>query len=258
MSFPHRHILGIRVDAVTYESATSQIIDWARGRQSRYVCATSVHGLIESSQDDRFRDILNGSDLITPDGMPLVWGLRRLGVQSASRVYGPNLTLDVCRASAAAGVPIALYGGTDESLDRFSRFLQAQFPSVNISCAISPPFRPLTREEDEAYTRRINESGAGIVLVGIGCPKQERWMSEHKGRIDAVMLGVGAAFDFHAGKVPQAPSWMQRSGLEWLFRLIAEPKRLWKRYTRIVPRFIGLFGLQLARERFALIPSRIQ
>lgn len=248
-TFAHRHILGVRVDAPTYESATKQIIDWAQQRSSRYVCATSVHGIIESSQNEHFKSILNRADLITPDGMPLVFGLRRLGVGTASRVYGPTLTLDVCRAAAEQHVPIALYGGTEDSLDAFQRFLRSSFAGIDIACAISPPFRPLTDEEDAAYVREINDSGAGIVLVGIGCPKQETWMAAHKGSVDAVMLGVGAAFDFHAGRVPQAPAWMQRSGLEWFFRLLSEPKRLWRRYARIVPRFIGLFGLQLARER---------
>ena len=251
-SFAHRHILGVRVDAVSYESATQNIVTWARERESRYVCATSVHGVIESSQDEGFRRILNGADLITPDGMPLVWGLRHLGLPFATRVYGPNLTLKVCEAAASAGVSLALYGGTEESLAHFSRFLETSFPAIKIACAISPPFRPLSPEEDDAFTRRINDSGAGIVLVGIGCPKQEKWMAHHKGAISAVMLGVGAAFDFHAGRVPQAPSWVQRAGLEWFFRLASDPRRLWKRYFRIVPRFIGLFGLQLAQRRFAL------
>lgn len=247
--FAHRHILGVRVDAVTYESATAQIIDWARTRESRYVCATSVHGIIESSQDEAFRGILNEADMITPDGMPLVFGLRRLGLGDATRVYGPNLTIDVCRAAAESGVSVALYGGTEQSIEDFARFLRTSFPQIRIAAAISPPFRPLTDEEDAAYVRDINASGAGIVLVGIGCPKQEKWMAAHRNRIQSVMLGVGAAFDFHAGRVPQAPGWMQRFGLEWLFRLVSEPKRLWRRYARIVPRFIGLFGAQLARER---------
>jgi N-acetylglucosaminyldiphosphoundecaprenol N-acetyl-beta-D-mannosaminyltransferase len=213
-----------------------------------------VHGVIESTQEKGFRRILNDADLITPDGMPLVWGLRRLGLPFATRVYGPDLTLDVCKGAAAAGVSIALYGGTQESLARFSQFLESRFPAVKIVCAISPPFRPLSIEEDNEFTRLINDSGASIVLVGIGCPKQERWMSQHKGTISAVMLGVGAAFDFHAGRVRQAPSWVQRAGLEWFFRLVSEPRRLWKRYFRIVPRFIALFGIQLAQR--LLVPAR--
>lgn len=247
--FAHRHILGVRVDAVTYESATAQIIKWAREGESRYVCATSVHGIIESSQDSHFKSVLNRADMTTPDGMPLVFGLRRLGIPGASRVYGPNLTLEVCRSAAENGVSVALYGGTEKSLQDFIEFLRSSFPEISIAAAIAPPFRALTDAEDAAYVRELNTSGAGIVLVGIGCPKQEKWMAAHRNRLQSVMLGVGAAFDFHAGRVPQAPGWMQRAGLEWFFRLVSEPKRLWRRYAHIVPRFIGLFGVQLARER---------
>ncbi len=248
-SIDHRYILGVRVDAATYETATAQIIEWAHRHESRYVCATSVHGIIESSQDGDFKAVLNRADMVTPDGMPLVFGLRRLGLRSASRVYGPDLTLDVCRRAADGGVSVALYGGTEDSLRDFTAFLRSSFPQICIAAAIAPPFRPLTDEEDAAYVREINKSGAGIVLVGIGCPKQEKWMAAHRGTIHAVMLGVGAAFDFHAGRVRQAPTWMQRAGLEWFFRLLSEPRRLWRRYARIVPRFIALFSVQLARER---------
>ncbi len=249
LPFAHRYILGVRVDAVTYESATAQIIEWARERGSRYVCVASVHGIIEASQDDTFKGVLNGADINTPDGMPLVFGLRRLGEGTASRVYGPDLTLQVCRKAAENNVSIALFGGTEKSLETFVAFLRSSFPKLRIAAAISPPFRPLTDEEDAAYVQEINGSGAGIVLVGIGCPKQEKWMAAHREHIRGVMIGVGAAFDFHSGRVPQAPNWMQRAGLEWSFRLASEPKRLWRRYARVVPLFLGLFGVQLARER---------
>lgn len=245
----HRSILGVNVHATSYRGATQLVTDWAQEGTARYVCVTSVHGVIESYDDPSFRDVLNGADLVTPDGMPLVWALKQLGIEEATRVYGPNLTLHVSRAAAEVGLPIALYGGTPESLRQFGAFLEEQFPGIKVVCQISPPFRPLTPEEDEAYTQQIVDSGARIVLVGIGCPKQERWMAEHKHRIPAVMLGIGAAFDFHSGRVRQAPRWVQDAGMEWLFRLVAEPKRLWKRYSRIVPRFIILFGKQLLRQR---------
>ena len=248
-STDQRYILGVRTDATSYEGVTQRVLKWAGKGASRYVCVTSVHGVIEAYDDPTFRAVLNGADLVTPDGMPLVWGLRLLGIETATRVYGPNLTLHVCRAAAEAGVPIALYGGTPDSLQQFGSFLEERFPGVQVVCRIAPPFRPLTPEEDERYTQQIVDSGARIVLVGIGCPKQERWMAEHRGRIPAVMLGIGAAFDFHSGRVRQAPSWVQNLGVEWLFRLIAEPKRLWKRYSRIVPRFLYLFGKQLLRWR---------
>lgn len=245
----HRYVLGVRVDATSYEDATERILGWASRGEGRYVCITSVHGVISSNQDSSFASIQNEADLATPDGMPLVWALRRLGIPRASRVYGPTLTLHICKEAADHGVPIGLFGGTPESLDDFAAFLARTFPGLNIACRIAPPFRPISTEEDEAYTRHIVDSGVRILLVGLGCPKQERWMASHKNHVPAVMVGVGAAFDFHSGRVRQAPVWMQRSGLEWFFRLLMEPKRLWGRYSTIVPRFILLFAMQLSRAR---------
>jgi N-acetylglucosaminyldiphosphoundecaprenol N-acetyl-beta-D-mannosaminyltransferase len=177
-----------------------------------------------------------------------------LGIPDATRVYGPTLTLRLCQAAAAEGISIGLYGGTPDSLQEFSGFLHRRFPGIQISCSIAPPFRPLTQDEDERYTREIEESGTQILLVGIGCPKQEKWMYAHRDKLQAVMVGVGAAFDFHAGRVKQAPSWIRKSGLEWLFRLSMEPSRLWRRYARIVPRFIGAFGWQLIQH---LVTQRV-
>lgn len=251
----YRQILGTRIEATSYEEATELITAWAQTGESRYVCITSVHGVIEAQRSSRLQCIWNEADLNTPDGMPLVWALRRLGIETATRVYGPDLTLHLCRAAAQTGLPIGLYGGTPESLSDFRAFLEHRFPSLKVVCCISPPFRPLTEEEDEQYTRQITASGARILLVGIGCPKQEQWMHAHKGRIHAVMVGVGAAFDFHAGRVRQAPSWIQQSGFEWLFRLAVEPHRLWRRYARIVPSFIASFGKQLLQHRLGRITS---
>lgn len=243
-SLTHRHILGMRVDATSYEDATQKILDWAWTRKSCYVCVANVHMTMEVYDDPAFAAIVNSAALVTPDGMPLVWALTALGVKDASRVYGPTLTLHICSTAAQAGIPIGLYGGTPESLSAFVRFLHQRFPGIEIVCQISPPFRPLTPEEDNAYTQQIVESGARILFVGIGCPRQELWMAAHKNRIPAVMLGVGAAFDFHSGRVKQAPSWMQKRGMEWIFRLIVEPKRLWKRYLKHNPRFLLFFLMQ--------------
>jgi N-acetylglucosaminyldiphosphoundecaprenol N-acetyl-beta-D-mannosaminyltransferase len=192
-----------------------------------------------------FQRVVNGADLITPDGRPLVWALRSLGVRDATQVRGTDLTTHVVERAAREGIPIGLYGGTPELLETFVRILESRYPGVLVVCQIAPPFRPLTPEEDEAVTKEILSSGARILFVGIGCPKQERWMKTHKGRIPAVMLGVGAAFDFHTGRVRQAPGWMQVAGLEWLFRLLMDPKRLWKRYAKHNPRFVALFLLEL-------------
>ncbi|GGL86000.1 UDP-N-acetyl-D-mannosaminuronic acid transferase [Deinococcus aerolatus] len=244
-----RSILGMRVDVTTYADATARVMAWARAGQGRYVCASNVHMVMETSDSAEFRDVVNGADLVTSDGVPLVWALKALGVPQAERVYGPTLMLHVCEAAAREGVPIALYGGTPESLEEFVLFLHANYPGIEIACLIAPPFRPPTPEEDAYYTQQLVDSGARIVFVGIGCPKQERWMAAHTGRLDAVLLGMGAAFDFHTGRVRQAPAAMQRLGLEWLFRLFMEPRRLWKRYAKHNPRFVGRFLLQLLGQK---------
>jgi N-acetylglucosaminyldiphosphoundecaprenol N-acetyl-beta-D-mannosaminyltransferase len=241
----HRYVLGMRVDATSYEDASRRVVQWARKERSAYICVASVHMVMEAFDSEAFRQVVNGTDLVTPDGRPLVWALKCLGVKSASQVRGTDLTTHVVERAARENVPIGLYGGTPELLESFVRVLKARFPKVRVVCQIAPPFRPLTPEEDESVTREIVASGARILFVGIGCPKQEKWMAAHKGRIPAVMLGVGAAFDFHTGRVRQAPRWMQAGGLEWVFRLMMDPRRLWKRYAKHNPRFVGLSILQL-------------
>ena len=240
----HRYILGMRVDVSSYEDSTQRVLDWAEAGKSCYVCAANVHMNMETYDTPAFARVVNNAALVTPDGMPLVWALRALGVRDAVQVKGPTLTLHICDAAARSGIPIALYGGTSESLAVFVAFLSQRFPGIKIVCRIAPPFRPLTSQEDAAYTQQIINSGARILFVGIGCPKQELWMAAHKDRIPAVMLGIGAAFDFYSGRVKQAPSWMETMGLEWLFRLLMEPKRLWKRYFRHNPRFLLFFPIQ--------------
>ncbi len=241
----HRHIIGMRVDATSYTDATDRIVTWAKAKVGKRVCAANVHMAMETYDNPKFADIVNHADLVTPDGMPLVWGLHALGVKDVARVCGPYLTLSVCEAAAGMKLPIALYGGTEESLVDFTNFLVEKYPGIEIACRISPPFRELTPAEDTAYTEQIVASGAQILFVGIGCPRQEIWMAAHQDRIPAVMLGIGAAFNFHSGHVKHAPKWMQVVGLEWLFRLIMEPRRLWKRYFKQNPRFIFLFVKQL-------------
>lgn len=245
MTLNSRGILKMRVDATSYEDASRRVVQLATEGRSSYVCVASVHMVMEAFDSEAFRQVVNGADLVTPDGKPLTWALRALGVPRASQVRGTDLTTHVIERAAHAHIPIGLYGGTPELLDTFAGVLKARYPGIQIVCQIAPPFRPLTPEEDEAVTQEIEESGARILFVGIGCPKQETWMAEHKGRIATVMLGVGAAFDFHTGRIRQAPRWMQTAGLEWVFRLMMDPKRLWKRYAKHNPRFVGLFLLQL-------------
>jgi len=248
-ALPHRHILGMRVDASTYADATTRILDWAAGPAPRMVCVANVHMTMEAHDSPEFQAIVNASDLVTSDGMPLVWMLRRLGLPQAERVYGPTLTLHVCEVAAKSDTPIAFYGGSPEALEGLTQELTTRFPNIDIAYAFSPPFRQLSDQEDQQVTNDMTASGARILFVGLGCPKQERWMAAHKDRLPLVQLGVGAAFDFHAGNVKQAPAWLQDRGLEWLFRPVVEPRRLWRRYLYNNPRFLALAAVQLATKR---------
>jgi N-acetylglucosaminyldiphosphoundecaprenol N-acetyl-beta-D-mannosaminyltransferase len=200
---------------------------------------------MEAYDSAAFRQVVNEADLVTPDGRPLVWVLKSLGVKGPSQVRGTDFMMHLVEQAAHESVPIGLFGGTPELLETLVRILRARYPKIRVVCQIAPPFRSLTPEEDEAVTSEIAGSGARILFVGIGCPKQERWMAAHEGRIPAVMLGVGAAFDFHTGRVRQAPRWMQVAGLEWAFRLLVNPRRLWKRYVKHNPRFMWFFLMQL-------------
>lgn len=245
-----RSILGMRVDATSYEDATKQIITWAQLAQSRYVCVAAVSNVMEAHDDARYMRIMNHADLTTPDGMPLVWGLRRLGVGGASRVYGPDLTPSILDAASRQGLAVGFYGGAPNTLEALVAEARRRWPYLRIAYACSPPYRALTSEEDDQIVRAIESSAVDILFVGLGCPKQEIWMADHKSRVRAVMVGVGAAFDFIAGTKRQAPRALQKAGLEWFFRLATEPMRLSKRYLRQNPRFALLFGAQLVRARF--------
>lgn len=244
-----RRVLGVPVHATSYADATARILAWAAAGEGRVVCATGAHGVIEAQDDPVFRAALEAADLVVPDGMPLVWALRHQGVPHASRVYGPELTTHVLRAAARAGLPVAFYGSTGETLAALRARLPALAPGLTIAAAISPPFRPLTEEEDAAYARQLSASGARLVFVGLGCPRQELWCARQRARLPAVLLAVGAAFDFHAGRLRQAPPALQRLGLEWAFRLAVEPRRLWRRYARVVPRFALGYARQAIRTR---------
>ena len=246
-----RNILGIRVDATSYEDATARVIAWAARGESRYVCLGVVASLMEARDSQIYRDALDAADLVTPDGMPLVWMLRGLGARPASRVYGPDLTLSVLSAAQSAGLAVGFYGSSEVVLSCLIEKLLWRFPRLDVAFRQAPPFRPLSEPEDEEAERAIAESGARILFVGLGGAKQDLWMAEHRGRVPAVMLGVGAAFDFLAGTKPQAPRWMQAAGLEWLFRLATEPRRLWRRYLRHNPRFAFLAMKQILRARFS-------
>jgi N-acetylglucosaminyldiphosphoundecaprenol N-acetyl-beta-D-mannosaminyltransferase len=243
-----RRILRTRVDATSYRHATGQVLDWAAAGESRYVCVATVNNLIEGCDDPGYNALMEAADLVTPDGMPLVWGLRLLGVPDASRVYGPDLTPLVCEEAARRGVPVGFYGGQDDVLDDLAASLTARYAGLRIAYRWSPPFRPLTAEEEARVTDDLVRSGTRVLFVGLGTPKQERWMADHK-HLPMVMLGVGAAFDFLSGRKRQAPRALQGLGLEWLYRLVHEPRRLWRRYLYRNPRFVALFAAQLLRQR---------
>jgi N-acetylglucosaminyldiphosphoundecaprenol N-acetyl-beta-D-mannosaminyltransferase len=245
-------IIGSRVDPVNYAQAIHQVVAWAQQHESRYVCAANVHMLMEAYDSPEFRDIVNGADLVTPDGMPLVWMLKSMGYPQQERVYGPELTLKLIEAAATQEISVGFYGGTVETVAQLTTSFKEKYPNLQIKYSYSPPFRQLTPTEDESVILAMNASGAKILFVGLGCPKQERWMAAHRGRIRAVMLGVGAAFDIHAGQKPQAPPWMQHAALEWLFRLVNEPHRLWRRYLQHNPRFLVLALMQLLGFRQSL------
>lgn len=244
-----RFILGMRTDPTSYPDASARVLRWAGGAESRYVCITNVHVTMESYDSSDYRAIVNGADLVTPDGMPLVWALRLFGARDATQVRGPTLILRLLEQAAAANVAVGFYGGSPDVLRLIMAVCGDRFPGLNVAYAHAPPFRPLTESEDADVVRDINQSGARILFVGLGCPKQERWMATHKGLVSTVMLGVGAAFDFLAGVKPEAPTWMQRAGLEWCFRLASEPRRLWRRYAYHNPRFVALLlGQYLTSE----------
>jgi N-acetylglucosaminyldiphosphoundecaprenol N-acetyl-beta-D-mannosaminyltransferase len=243
-----RRILRTRVDATSYRQATDQILRWAAAGQPRYVCVATVNNLIEGCDDPGYNHTMEAADLVTPDGMPLVWGLRLLGVPDASRVYGPDLTLWVCQEAARRGIPVGFYGGTDDVLDDLAATLTGRFPGLRVAYRWSPPFRPLSAEEEARVTGELRRSGARVLFVGLGTPKQERWMADHRD-LPMVLVGVGAAFDFLSGRKRQAPRAVQGLGLEWLYRLAHEPRRLWRRYLYRNPRFVALFAAQLLRER---------
>ncbi|MGA9164400.1 MAG: WecB/TagA/CpsF family glycosyltransferase [Thiobacillus sp.] len=223
------NVLGAQIDALSWEAALERLLGWAHVRESRYVTICNVHVVVSASRDAAYREVINGSDMATPDGAPVAWMLRRQGFAGQTRISGPDLMWALCERAVTESLPIYCYGSTDATLALLEARLRAAFPGLQNTME-SPPFRALTPEEDAAAVGRINASGAGIVFVGLGCPKQERWMADHRGRVNAVMIGVGAAFDFHAGTVQRAPGWMRDNGMEWLHRLASEPGRLWKRY----------------------------
>jgi N-acetylglucosaminyldiphosphoundecaprenol N-acetyl-beta-D-mannosaminyltransferase len=244
------------VHAVDPERAREIVVGWIGAGERRYACLAAVHGIMECWRDPALRAVYNAAGLCLPDGMPLVW-VGRLQGASVSRVYGPDLTLALCERAAADGLSVYFHGGADGVAGALAQEMSRRFPGLRVAGFDSPPFRPLTAAEDDALVARINGCRPDIVFVGLGCPKQERWMAEHRDRLEAAaLLGVGAAFDFHTGRVAQAPPALQAVGLEWLFRLLHEPRRLWYRYVVYNPLFVALTTLQfLGWRRLRELPD---
>jgi len=246
MSIGRTNILGVGVSAVNMDLAVAAIEGWIQRREPNYVCVANVHTITECQRSAEFRQIHNRAGMVTPDGVPLVWVSRLRGEHQVRRVYGPDLLLAVSEVSAKRGYRHYFYGGAEGIAEKLSQNLCERNPGLQVVGLERPPFRPLTEAEDRDAVARINAARPDIVWVGLGAPKQERWMAEHFGRLEApVMISVGAAFDFHAGVKKQAPHWMQRIGMEWLYRLFSEPRRLWKRYLFNNPWFVWLVLLQL-------------
>ena len=248
---PRVNVLGVEVSAINMTQALAAFDAWIGSHSPHYVCVTPAHVVMDGYRDPALRSILNASGLTTPDGMAIVWLLKLHGQHHVSRVYGPDLMRSVCALSVEKGWRHFLYGGAEGVAVCLKERLEADYPGIQIVGLYSPPFRPLTEEEDRDVVSRINAAHPDILWMGISSPKQERWMTEHLGQVHAsVMVGVGAAFDFLSGRKQQAPRWIQRSGFEWFFRLLTEPKRLWPRYSQY-PLFVWLVLAQaLGLRRF--------
>jgi N-acetylglucosaminyldiphosphoundecaprenol N-acetyl-beta-D-mannosaminyltransferase len=248
-AIPRVDVLGVAVHAIDMRVAIEQIASWIAKHEQHYVCVTGVHGVMEAQQDPELRAIHNRSGLTAPDGMPLVWAAHYAGALETERVCGTELFPAVAEHAARAGWKFFFYGGKEGVPELLADRLMARFPGLRIVGTYAPPFRPLTHEEDDALAKQINASDPDIVWVGLSTPKQEQWMAAHVGRVNApVLIGVGAAFDLHAGLSHRSPKWMQRIGLEWLYRMITEP-RLATRYLKNNPRFVW----NIARSRPRLL-----
>jgi N-acetylglucosaminyldiphosphoundecaprenol N-acetyl-beta-D-mannosaminyltransferase len=244
------NVLGVGISVLNLPSARAAIAAAVRARRKGYICVTGVHGVIEAQDDPDFKRILNGAFLCTPDGMPMVWAGKLNGQREMRRVYGPDLMLDLCTWSEASGAKHFFYGGADGVAALLVQKLKEKFPKLQVVGTFTPPFRRLNATEEENLVKQIRAVQPDILWVGLSTPKQEKFMAEYLPKLDAnVMIGVGAAFDFHSGRVKQAPRWMQRSGLEWFYRLCREPRRLGKRYLRNNPLFALKFLGQLSGLR---------
>ena len=251
MSHKYQSVLGARISALSWDEAIGQILAWGAAHESRYVSLCNVHSVVTTTRDPEFKMVINNADMSAPDGAPIAWALRHLGFASQERISGPDLMWRYLSKAEQLGQVVFFYGSTDLTLEKLRKAVAKQFPRLSIGGSYAPSFHTPTAQEDEFEVDVINRSGAHVVFIGLGCPKQERWMAAHCGRISAVMVGVGAAFDYHAGTIKRAPLWWQKNGLEWLYRLYSEPRRLFKRYLVTNTLFILGIARQLLVRRVA-------
>lgn len=255
---PTKKVINFPITALSLNEQIKKILKWAVARESRTVCVANVHMLMEGHWHPDFAEILKRADLVTPDGAPLVWIMRLLGSHKQERVPGLDILAGVCEVAQSANISLFFVGSQSEILSRIRARLAKEYPNLKIAAMEALPFSELTIAEDTALTQKINDSGAGLVLVSLGCPKQEKWMALHKGKIKAVMIGLGGAFPVYAGLQRRAPRFVQNAGFEWLYRLLQEPGRLWKRYFMTIPPFIFLAIKQLLSSQIFSTPFHIR
>jgi N-acetylglucosaminyldiphosphoundecaprenol N-acetyl-beta-D-mannosaminyltransferase len=254
-----QNVIGFPVTAVPFETQVAQVIQWAKGGLSKVVCVANVHMLVEAREDASLANILNRADMVTPDGMPLVWMLKMLRKSEQDRVAGMDLMMSVCQAASQQGLSVYFLGSETPVLERLRLRLQQDFPNLKIAGMESLPMLSVPIVVDQTVVEMVNRSGASIVFLALGCPKQEKWMAAYHNRINAVMLGVGGVFPVYAGLQQRAPEFIRSAGLEWLYRLVQEPRRLWKRYSKTIPPFVWLAGKQLmrsARSARTILPTQ--
>lgn len=238
-------VLSLNPNVTSLEELIKTVTNLVEQKKGGYICFSTVHMTMEAEDDPDFRKQVNSADYIVTDGMPMVWMQKLQGAKSASRLRANDAMIALLKHAEKNGFSVGFYGSSETVIEAIKQRVKRDFPDLKVSYAYSPPFRTLTEKEDEEIVKQINNASPDILFVGLGCPKQEKWMASHKSKIKSVMLGVGASFDFFAGKVPECPEWLGRLGLEWLFRLFQEPRRLWRRYIILNPRFVFLALMQL-------------
>ncbi|MGF1601104.1 MAG: WecB/TagA/CpsF family glycosyltransferase [Thermosynechococcaceae cyanobacterium] len=248
-TLPTLSIIGSPITAQPFKEQMRAIMVWAKERRSKSVCVANTHMLIEAYRNPDFSSVLQNADMVTPDGMPLVWMMKTMGALQQDRVAGMDIFTALCQAAPREQVSIFLLGSQSDILGRMQTRLQREFPNLDIAGVEPLPFRPMTPAEDSALIERVNASGAGIVFLALGCPKQEAWIDVHRDKIQAVMIGLGGVFPVYAGLQKRAPGWVRASGFEWLYRLIQEPTRLWKRYGSTIPAFVWLALRQVLGQK---------